>query len=706
MSATRDAFFRETVSRVIPEGRRLGLVIGIDAYGDDSGIPRLSAAVADARVIHAAMIDPECGRFAQELTTVLTDAQATDSAIRVALEKLRKSATRDDEVWFFYAGHAVLVDGEHRLLPANAQSEFLDATTVHFAELFRKIQCRRKIVFLDCCHAGAADASTRHVHDVEEVFKSYQASGTITYCSSEGDQKSVELEEVGHGAFTYWLERGLRGEADADGSGVVTSDELWRYVCIHVEADAKRLTGHTQTPRLKADTSGAFALSVNAKAVRRRVEDEERKVAEASAIAARLDADRRTLREMLGEDDVENLSTDELKAAIRALEADSPPAKQIRKAVETYRVSADIGDTTARVRGALSTRPVASSPGTAVAPPPIVNPPVDPASEEAKKEAKKEVRAPESDRRPAPKPKPALLEPPAVPQARLRTATYVGIAAALIVAVVIGSVMLDEPAMSPAPPPTVTTSAPIPEPAMSPAPPPTVTTSAPIPAPALAADSLNKPIWIKGGMFQMGRSGGDPDEQPQHQVNVSGFWMQQHEVTNEEYQRFDATRRFPAGQKRFPVSNVTWAEASAYAKSRSGRLPTEAEWEFAARGTSGRTYPWGNAAPTCALAQFGGCEPRMIIAVMSRPLGATAEGVHDLADSVYEWVSDWKNNQYPAGAATDPTGPATGVFRVLRGGWESSGYDLRASNRNSNPPDDALSVIGFRVVWGALGGQE
>jgi len=689
MSATRDAFFRETVSRVIPVGRRLGLVIGIDAYGDDSGIPRLSAAVADARVIHAAMIDPECGRFAQELTTVLTDAQATDSAIRVALEKLRKSATRDDEVWFFYAGHAVLVDGEHRLLPANAQSEFLDATTVHFAELFRKIQCRRKIVFLDCCHAGAADASTRHVHDVEEVFKSYQASGTITYCSSEGDQKSVELEEVGHGAFTYWLERGLRGEADADGSGVVTSDELWRYVCIHVEADAKRLTGHTQTPRLKADTSGAFALSVNAKAVRRRVEDEERKVAEASAIAARLDADRRTLREMLGEDDVENLSTDELKAAIRALEADSPPAKQIRKAVETYRVSADIGDTTARVRGALSTRPVASSPGTAVAPPPIVNPPVDPASEEAKKEAKKEVRAPESDRRPAPKPKPALLEPPAVPQARLRTATYVGIAAALIVAVVIGSVMLDEPAMSPAPPPKFTT-------------------SAPIPAPALAADSLNKPIWIKGGMFQMGRSGGDPDEQPQHQVNVSGFWMQQHEVTNEEYQRFDATRRFPAGQKRFPVSNVTWAEASAYAKSRSGRLPTEAEWEFAARGTSGRTYPWGNAAPTCALAQFAGCEPRGTIAVMSWPLGATAEGVHDLAGSVWEWVSDWYD-QYPDGDATDPTGPATGTgdMRVLRGGsFNFRAPSLLGSYRFGDRPHVAADNIGFRVVWGALGGQE
>lgn len=355
MATTRSVVLDDAVERVVPQGRRLGLVIGIDAYGADSGIPPLRAAVADARAMHAVMVDPECGRFEPALTTVLADDAATDANIRIALERLRKQVTLDDEVWFFFAGHAILVDGEHRLLPVNAQRDFLDATSVDFADLFNKIRCRRKIVFLDCCHAGASTASTRDVYDVGEVFNSYQSSGTVTYCSSDGDQKSVELQEQGHGAFTYWLQRGLRGEADADGSGVVTSDELWQYVCKHVEEDARRLTGRTQTPRLKADTSGAFALSVNMEAIR--VREAERAQAEAARREAleRLETDRKSLRQLLGEDDATHLGTDEVRSALKVLEGDesSRMAQLIRKALEAFRANGDGDDAVLRVRGAL-----------------------------------------------------------------------------------------------------------------------------------------------------------------------------------------------------------------------------------------------------------------------------------------------------------------------------------------------------------------
>jgi hypothetical protein len=364
---------------VLPEGRRLGLVIGIDQYDDSAGIRRLNAAVADAQAIYAAMIDPDCGRFSAELTTLLTDHAASDSSIRIALERLRKQATPNDEVWFFFAGHALLVDGEHRLLPSNARGEYLDATSVDFPALFSKIRCRRKLVFLDCCHAGASDASTRHVHDVEEVFRSYSANGTITYCSSEGDQKSVELQEHGHGAFTYWLERGLRGEADTDGSGVVTSDELWRYVCEHVEADARRLTGRTQTPRLKADTSGAFALSINIGAVRARVSLAEQQEAARRTARAQLDADRALLRQLLGEDEHAHLSTQELKAALRVLEGDpaSRTAQQLRRALEEFREQGNAEEVTLRIRGALRQPgdvPSVAPPPAAAAPRPLVPP--------------------------------------------------------------------------------------------------------------------------------------------------------------------------------------------------------------------------------------------------------------------------------------------------------------------------------------------
>jgi uncharacterized caspase-like protein len=356
MDSTRGILLEEVTARVVPKGRRLGLVIGIDAYAVDSGIPPLRAAVADAQAIHRVMVDPECGCFPDSHAVMLTDEQATDTNIRIALERLRKDATPEDEVWFFYAGHALIVDGEHRLLPVNARRDYLDATSVDFPSLFRKVRCRRKIVFLDCCHAGATDTSTRNVHDVDDVLRNYDASGTITYCSSDGDQKSVELEEQGHGAFTYWLEKGLRGAADVDGTGVVTSDELWKYVSSHVERDAQRLTGLVQTPRLKLDSSGSFALSVNAAAVQRRAEA--RSLAESARRAEeeRVEMDVASLRQLLGDDDVLDLTTDEVKAARNLLRnhASDSVAQGISRALGVFRSSGDRAATVFLVRGALS----------------------------------------------------------------------------------------------------------------------------------------------------------------------------------------------------------------------------------------------------------------------------------------------------------------------------------------------------------------
>ncbi len=355
MDSKRDVIREEAVARVVPQGRRLGLVVGIDAYRVESGIPPLRAAVADAAAIHAVMVDPQCGRFPQDLTVLLNDDQATDTNIRIALERLSKTATSADEVWFFYAGHALIVDGEHRLLPINARREYLDATSVDFPALFRKIRCRRKIVILDCCHAGATDMTTRNVHDVEEILRNYQASGTVTYCSSDGDQKSVELPEQGRGAFSYWLEKGLRGAADVDGSGIVTSDELWRYVCEHVERDALRLTGRKQTPRLKLDSTGSFALTVNIAALRAREEAQRQEEAEQRAKAERFEAHLASLRQLLGDDDYANLSTDELKAA-RTLLQNEPAARatqEIIRALDSFRVNKDGNAAVLQVRGVL-----------------------------------------------------------------------------------------------------------------------------------------------------------------------------------------------------------------------------------------------------------------------------------------------------------------------------------------------------------------
>ena len=218
--------------------------------------------------------------------------------------------------------------------------------------------------------------------------------------------------------------------------------------------------------------------------------------------------------------------------------------------------------------------------------------------------------------------------------------------------------------------------------------------------PQEAADPLNQPVWIEGGTFSMGSTDGRDNERPVHQVTVSGFWIQEHEVTNEEYQRFVPEHQYPSGEGRYPVVSVSWQEAMDYARSRGGSLPTEAQWEFVARGTAGRTHPWGEEAPTCGRAQYFGCALSRL-PVMSRPDGATPEGVHDLLGNVWEWVADWYDEYSPADV-TDPSGPASGEGRVFRGGsFFVAPHFLRAAFRYNNRPGNRYDVLGFRVVWSA-----
>lgn len=225
----------------------------------------------------------------------------------------------------------------------------------------------------------------------------------------------------------------------------------------------------------------------------------------------------------------------------------------------------------------------------------------------------------------------------------------------------------------------------------------------PTPPPA-ARDSLNPGIWIEAGTYVKGSDhpgeSGDPaspfhtgDERPARRLAVGGFWIQQHEVTNAEYRRYDPGHRFPAGKERHPVVNVTWGEAMAYAASLGGTLPTEAEWERAAEGTENRSYPWGEEAPTCERAHHAGCAPSGTVEVLSRPEGATPEGVHGLAGNVWEWVVPmW----FVAGRT-----PVNEESRALRGGsFQSPPFFLRPSKRSTGHHGSSrFDDTGFRVVW-------
>ena len=215
-------------------------------------------------------------------------------------------------------------------------------------------------------------------------------------------------------------------------------------------------------------------------------------------------------------------------------------------------------------------------------------------------------------------------------------------------------------------------------------------------------EAMNRRVAIAGGSFAMGSpaSSGQYAEKPQRTVTLAPFLMQEHEVTNGEYRRFAPSHNTGAPDD-LPAVAVSWYDAMAYAIWLGGSLPTEAQWEFAARGASGRTYPWGNEPPNCARANITRCVPSALKPVkVGREAGRTPAGVYDLVGNAFEWCRDWYAGDYRSAGRTDPVGPPTGSTRVLRGGsFNPDSRIVRAAARSFNRPEVRNYGYGFRVVW-------
>ena len=219
-------------------------------------------------------------------------------------------------------------------------------------------------------------------------------------------------------------------------------------------------------------------------------------------------------------------------------------------------------------------------------------------------------------------------------------------------------------------------------------------------------------VYVPEGAFLIGSAvddaEADDDTKPQHMVYLDAYWIDKTEVTNDQYRKCVAVGSCAqppgsdyknAARGRHPVVQVSWNDAMAYCEWAGRRLPTEAEWEKAARGTDGRIYPWGNAAPDSALANFAQ-NLGWTAAVGSYAAGASPYGAMDMAGNVWEWVGDWYGAGYYANAPRpNPRGPETGDGRVLRGGsWLVASPLIRTTNRSWYFLDFRLVSNGFRCA--------
>ncbi len=246
-------------------------------------------------------------------------------------------------------------------------------------------------------------------------------------------------------------------------------------------------------------------------------------------------------------------------------------------------------------------------------------------------------------------------------------------------------------------------------------------------SPAYAVDTPDSEmVNVPAASYEMGC---DPNvdeicyyvpEENKHTVSIDAFQIDKYEVSFRRYQKcIDAgvcsilavggsmNYGWP-GIDKFPVNGITWFQAKKFCEWEGKRLPTSAEWELAARGTDGRIYPWGNDKPDCTIAVMDrenagylGCGTGNVMNIGSKPKGVSPYGAMDMAGNVWEWVSDWYDEEYYFNSPRDnPKGPTKGLYKITRGGdfFSRAGYEVRITGRFPYDPNNYSPAIGFRCA--------
>jgi formylglycine-generating enzyme required for sulfatase activity len=236
-------------------------------------------------------------------------------------------------------------------------------------------------------------------------------------------------------------------------------------------------------------------------------------------------------------------------------------------------------------------------------------------------------------------------------------------------------------------------------------------------------------VLVPAGVFLMGSDSWSGSEKPAHEVYLDSYYIDQFEVSNNAFceflnevgnqiegiagkahwveendpdlqiRRIDGVWQTDPGRENHPMNEVTWFGARAFCEWRNARLPSEAEWEKAARGIDGRTYPWGETEPTCEMANFAGCYYDSV-PVDSFPEWVSPYGAYNMAGNVHEWTNDWYSAEYYANAPiVNPTGPENGDYKVFRGAsWFNGNFQTRTTYRYPKLPVLTYMANGFRCA--------
>jgi len=243
--------------------QRHAIVIGINDYADPA-IPDLRFAESDAKAIFETLIDPDVGRFKKDHVTLLLGEDATPSAIKAALYKLR-GAGKDDLVVIFYSGHGAKEGDEAFWVTQAAERKALPATALRnkdIREFLAKIPSERLVILLDCCYA--ASTVKKSLDDPAALFGDFAGKGRVTIAGAAENQEALEFEDKKAGVFTHFLVTGLRGQADGNTDGVVTFEELWTYLGDNVrKASVKQGGLHEPKIITEAGVTPQFLLTFN-----------------------------------------------------------------------------------------------------------------------------------------------------------------------------------------------------------------------------------------------------------------------------------------------------------------------------------------------------------------------------------------------------------------------------------------------------------